>query len=134
MRKNGHNLLRLNDNHELFIKEWLANGRNGVQAYMKAYPNANYNTANRNASDLLKDPLVRARIDELTKARYDELNITADHIAQELAEMAFAAKGDEDFSAQIKLKALDLLQKQLGLQSKNVNVESTAAVQIVEDL
>jgi phage terminase small subunit len=128
------NLKSLNNKHELFIKEWLANGRNATQAYLSVYPNVTRESAGTNGADLLKDPLVKARIEELTKARYEELNITADHIAQELAEMAFAAKGDPDFSAQIKIKALDLLQKQLGLQTKNMNVESTSAVQIIEDI
>lgn len=130
----GGCLNKLNDKHELFIQTWLANGRNGTRAYLAAYPDSTESGAAICASRLLKDPLVKARINELVKARYEELNITAEHIAQELAEMAFAAKGDEHYTAQIKTKALDLLQKQLGLQSKNLSVESNASIQIVEDL
>ena len=37
--------------------------------------------------------------------------------------MAFAAKGDADYSASIKIKALDLLQKQLGLQTQKVEAD-----------
>lgn len=51
--------------------------------------------------------------------------------------MAFAEKGDEDYPANIKVRALDLLQKQLGLQSQkieaNVNQETTIVVDIEEE-
>jgi hypothetical protein len=53
----------------------------------------------------------------------------------ELAEMAVAEKGDEDYSASIKLKALDLLQKQLGLQQQKIDakVDKTVIKVSVED-
>lgn len=50
--------------------------------------------------------------------------------------MAFAEKGDDDYTANIKLKALELIQKQLGLQTQkidaNVNQETTIIVDIEE--
>ena len=51
--------------------------------------------------------------------------------------MAFAEKGDDDYTASIKLKAIELIQKQLGLQSQkieaNVNQETTIVVDIQEE-
>ena len=45
--------------------------------------------------------------------------------------MAFAEKGDEDYTANIKLKALDLLQKQLGLQTQKVEADISTDINIV---
>ena len=125
----------MNAAQEMFAREYLANGRNAKAAYMKAYPNSSEENARKCGWELLKKPAVNKFIQEETKARYEALDITAEHIAQELAEMAFAMKGDEDYTAQIKLKAMDLLQKQLGLQNKNVSVNAdvNAGIQFVED-
>ena len=53
--------------------------------------------------------------------------ITPERVANKLAQIAFAEKGDESYNATAQLKALDLLQKQLGLQQQtiNANVETT---------
>lgn len=42
---------------------------------------------------------------------------------EELTTIAFAAKGDKDYNANAKLKALDLLQKQLGLQTQKIQAD-----------
>ena len=51
--------------------------------------------------------------------------------------MTFDEKGDDDYTASIKLKAIELIQKQLGLQSQkieaNVNQETTIVVDIQEE-
>ena len=64
---------------------------------------------------------------------YDEANINAQTIALRLASIAFDNR-DENISS--ALKAIDLLQKQLGLQNKNINLDAdiNAAVQIIEDI
>lgn len=119
-----------------FADEYLANGYKAIPAYKVAYPGCADSTAKSCAWKVLKYPEVKAYIDERRHQIYESLAIDAEHIASELADMAFAAKGDEEYSAQVKLKALDLLQKQLGLQTKNqnINADVNAAVQIVEDL
>lgn len=126
----------LEDEKKFFALEYISNGRNATQAYLAMRPGILPHSARTAGWKLLKDPLVKQYIDEWTKERYEQLNITAEHILQELAEMGFAPKGDEDYTAQVKLKALDLIQKQLGLQSKNMNVNADvqAQVQIVDDL
>lgn len=64
---------------------------------------------------------------------YDEANINAQTIALRLASIAFDNRDENTSSA---LKAIDLLQKQLGLQNKNINLDAdiNAAVQIIEDI
>lgn len=126
-------------NKEEFVRQYLSNGRNASAAYRAVFnPPADMNPHSlcTKASRFKNQPEVQEMIQKLTEERYRELDITAEHIAQELAEMAFALKGDEDYTAQVKLKALDLLQKQLGLQTKNVKAEAevSAAVTFVDDL
>ena len=102
---------------EEYVKDY-----NGTQAYLRAY-GGEYTTANNRSSQMLKDTRIRDYIKELQKEGFEIACINAERIAIELAEMAFAEKGDEDYSATIKLKALDLLQKQLGLQQSKLDAK-----------
>lgn len=119
-----------------FADEYLANGYNAAAAYRVAYPNASDASAKAVAYRVLKYPDVKKYIDERRNLIYDSLAIDAAHIAEQLASIAFAEKGDEVYNVQAKIKALDLLQKQLGLQTKNQNISADVAgqVTIVEDL
>lgn len=80
----------------------------------------------------MKQPEVITRIDELIHEKYLALHITADRLAEKLAEMAFAAKDDEVYTPQIALKAIDQLQKQLGLQKQKIdaNVDTTQTITV----
>lgn len=114
--------LKLTAKQKLFCEEYVANGYIQVEAYRKAYPDANENTAHGGASTLMKNEKVREYIKELQRDRFEALNISAERIAEKLAEIAFAAKNDEDYTATSQLKALDLLQKQLGLQNQKMEI------------
>lgn len=102
-----------------FIEEYLANGYNVADAYRKAY---NVERAN-NAGKTFNLPAVQEEIAKRLKEKHETLNITADRVMEELATIAFAAKGDKDYNANAKLKALDLLQKQLGLQTQKIQAD-----------
>ena len=102
-----------------FIEEYLANGYNVADAYRKAY---NVERAN-NAGKTFNLPAVQEEIAKRLKEKHETLNITADRVMEELATIAFAAKGDKDYNANAKLKALDLLQKQLGLQTQMIQAD-----------
>ena len=112
-----------------FIKQYLANGYNATKAYEKAY-NCDYSNANKNAYRTLHNPDVQAEIALQQKYHFDSLNISAEHIADELAVMAFSRKGDKEYNANVKLKALDLLQKQLGLQRQKLEAEVNTDINI----
>jgi hypothetical protein len=59
---------KLNPKHQQFIKEYINCGGNAVQAYMKVYPKAQYETAKVNASKLLTiTNLIQAIDDEYKK-------------------------------------------------------------------
>lgn len=126
----------LTDKNKEFAREYISNHYNGTQAYLKVYE-CSYENAVRKAWSLVRKPEVQEYIKELQKERVEALNISADRVLDELAQMAFAEKGDEDYPANIKVRALDLLQKQMGLQSQkieaNVNQETTIVVDIEEE-
>ena len=128
--------MALTDKNKEFAREYIANHYNGTQAYLKVYE-CSYENAVRKAWSLVRKPEVQEYIKELQKERVEALNISADRLLEELAQMAFAEKGDEDYPANIKVRALDLLQKQMGLQSQkieaNVNQETTIVVDIQEE-
>lgn len=119
-----------------FIEHYMANGYNATQAYMAVFPNAAYHTARTGGYQMCSNEEVKAEIERRKKLLYESLNISAERIAEELATMAFAEKGDREYNASIKIKAIDLLQKQLGLQTQKVNADidkTTIVISIDED-
>lgn len=114
---------------EEFIKSY-----NATQAYLAAYPNTTYDTANSAGPKYLKNPAIKAYLDKLEKEEFEAKRINAEHIASELAKMAFGeiSKGNSQGG---KIKALELLQKQLGLQTANIkaDVDNNINITIDED-
>lgn len=108
---------KLTAKQELFVQEYLANGMKLIKAYMAAYPNANEKTANKESWKLMRKEPIKARIRELQHERFEQLGINADSIATQLKEIAMA----EDASYSERMKALDLLQRQMGLQTQKVD-------------
>lgn len=108
--------MALTPKQKAFCEEYVANGYHISNAYRIAYPDANEHSVKTNSYKIMKYPEVKEYIKELQKERFEALNISADRIACELAELAFSGFDDNN-NATSKLKALDLLQKQLGLQN-----------------
>lgn len=77
--------------HDDFARQYVIDF-NGTQAAIRAgySPKA----AGQIACDLLKNPKIKARIDELVERRNDRLDISADRVLQEVARTAFASLGD----------------------------------------
>lgn len=124
----------LKEQEKQFIMIYISNGFNATDAYDITHPNVNARESySSNAYKYRKR--LQPFIEEKMRDKMEALDITAEHILVELAEMGFAPKGDENYCASVKLKALDLLQKQMGLQTKNTNVnaEVTGAVTIIDD-
>ena len=111
--------MALNTQQEMFCREFIACKYNGGKAYEKVYATKNNNSARAGAVRLMKMPEIKERINQLEKEIFEENHITPEHIANELSEMAFG----EDTPQNIKLKALDLLQKQTGLQTQKVQAD-----------
>lgn len=123
----------LTKKEKAFCEEYVLNGGNATEAYLKAYQCA-YSTAHSTGCRLLKKPLVNDYITELQKEAFKAACITAERVALKLADIAFAAKEDKEYNANSQLKALDLLQKQLGLQHQKIeaDVNTEINIEIVE--
>lgn len=116
----------MTERQKLFAETYLANGYNALNAYYEAFPEK-ADKKNKKPSypyTLLKEPEVAEYIKVRREEIYNSLNVDAIRVAQELATVAFAPKGDEVYNVTAKLKALELLSKNLGLQiQKNESKE-----------
>lgn len=110
---------KLTAKQELFVQEYLANGMKLIKAYMAAYPNASEKTANKESWKLMRKEPIKARIRELQHERYEQLGINADSIAIALKEIAL----DPEATNTEKMRAYELLQKQMGLQTQKVDAK-----------
>lgn len=108
---------------------------NQTAAYNAIYPSngRSARTLSTAASKFFANPRVKKYKEERMQELYEEANINAQAIALRLSNIAFDTDKENISYA---LKAIDLLQKQLGLQNKNVNLDAevNAAVQIIEDI
>ena len=69
--------MKLNSKQENFCNEYIKNGANGTQAYLKAYKTKNEETATVNASRLLRNANVQQYISELQEKARDEAIMSA---------------------------------------------------------
>ena len=116
-RKNG-----LTKKEKAFCEAYVFDSESATGAYMKAYDCA-YKTANAQGWKVLRKPLIQEYINTLQKEAFAAACITAEKVALKLSEIAFAEKGDKDYNTTAQLKALDLLQKQLGLQKQHIDAD-----------
>lgn len=94
---------------------------NQVQAYHKAFPDASIATAKAGASKLIHKPEVLEYVEMLQKEQWRVACVNAERIGKELAMIAFNERGDVCYKDQ--MKALELLQKQLGLLNQKVEIK-----------
>lgn len=112
----------LTKKEKAFCEEYIRNGGNASQAYFFAYDTTIEN-ARKEYCKVFRKPRVKAYIQALQKVEFEAACITAERIGLRLSEIAFAEKGDPDYTTSAQLKALDLLQKQLGLQHQKIEAE-----------
>lgn len=115
-------LKKLTAKQKAFCEEYVKNGYNATRAYQTAYE-VSYESAKVAACGVFKKPHVKEYIAELQQEAFQAAAISAERVALKLAEIAFAEKDDENYAASAQLKALDLLQKQLGLQTQKVDAK-----------
>lgn len=112
--------MALTKKEKAFCEEYIRNGCCASRAYFTVYDTASIENARRAYCKVFRKPEVKAYIAELQKEAFEQACISAERVALKLAEIAFAEKDDEYYSAPQQLKALDLLQKQLGLQQQKI--------------
>lgn len=115
---------KLTAKQKLFCEEYVANGYKLNDAYLAAFPNASAKTANAEQWKLMKREPIKAYIHELQHDRFEALNMNADRIAKMLTDIAT----DPDATRAEQMKALELIQKQLGLQTQKVEAEVKTTV------
>ena len=116
---------RLTAKQEKFCREYASSG-NAVKSYLSAYSKGNsYSAAGSEASKLLKNPRIRARLKELYETQNAEKIMQAEEIQTTLTEIARTG------SIKDRLKAIDILCKMGGLYISKQELEITNAVPIV---
>jgi phage terminase small subunit len=125
---------KLTEKQKQFADLYLSNGYKPLDAYFEAFPDAD--KSNKHPSypyTLLKLPQVKEYIEQRRQEIYESLNIDAYRIAERLAEIGFADKEDKVYNVGSRLKALELLQKQLGLQNQKIETKQEIIEVSLED-
>lgn len=110
--------MALTAKQKLFCENYVSNGYKLVQAYMDAF-GASYEVANAEQWKLMKKEPIKDYIRELQHDRFEALGMNADRIAKMLTDIAT----DPEASRAEQMKALELIQKQMGLQTQKVDAK-----------
>ena len=136
---------------QIFADEYIIS-LNATQSYLKAYPEATYNTARTEGCKLLAEPNIKKYIDKRLASKEDERIMKQDEILMlltaiargEQTEQTLKGEGqgyqilvDKDISAKDRLKALELLGKRYGTFAEKIDVsvgKSEKLADIMEQL
>ena len=121
--------MALTNKEKAFCEEYVANGGNSSKAYQKVY-GCSIEDARKRYCKTYRKPEVKEYILALQKEAFAAACITAERVALRLSDIAFADKDDEHYGITAQLKALDLLQKQLGLQHQKIEADITTDINI----
>ena len=135
--------------HKLFANEYISNGQNATQAYLKAYPDASYETANVEGSKFLRKPSIRAYIEAELKKIEEKAILSRDEILRLLAEGARGkmkeqkpvfnpAKGtidtvEVDIAPKDRMKALELAGKTMSLFTDKLDLSGDIEIRVEID-
>lgn len=112
----------LTKKEQAFCEYYALHCESATQAYLKAY-GCEYTTANAQGCKMLHKPHIKEYIETLQKQAFESACISAEKVALKLAEIAFADKNDKIYTVSAQLKSLELLQKQMGLQTQKVEAD-----------
>ena len=98
---------------------------NGTQAYLRAFPNASYDTANAMAGRWLQNSELKEYINELVD-KYVKEEVNPNRIIMELTEIAY----DRSKPLSERNKALNMLMKIYCMDNVNINAKVEADVNI----
>lgn len=103
-----------NKRHIAFVDEYMINGFNSVQAYLKAYPNASYDSANTLGPRLLGNVRVKEEIERRQEENKKKYEITKEEVVEVVKHILLANK---DGAPPFSLKAAEILNKMFGFNS-----------------
>lgn len=112
-----------------FCELYALENYSAVRAYEKAY-GCEYSTAAAQSCRTIRRPQVKEYIEQLQREAWNAACINAEKVGLKLAEIAFAAKNDEYYTPTQQLKALDLLGKQLGIQTQKIEADVNTDINI----
>lgn len=120
----------MTEKQKLFAENYLANGFNAREAYYSAF-GENGNKQPSYPYTLLKHKDIADYIQKRREEIYESLNIDATRVMQEIADIAFEPRNEKNVAS--KLKALELLSKNLSLQTQKIESKDIIEVSLVED-
>ena len=120
----------MTEKQKLFAENYLANGFNAREAYYSAF-GENGNKQPSYPYTLLKNKEISDYIQKRREEIYNSLNIDATRVMQEIADIAFEPRNEKNVAS--KLKALELLSKNLSLQTQKIESKDIIEVSLVED-
>ena len=125
---------------EKFVQEYLSNGGNATQAYKVAYDaeNTSSKTINENASRMLANSKIKARLNEYQEKTQETVLYTAEksfNKLDELLELALTPEGESGrINLQAALKAEELKGRLVGLYTEHVEAKVGELPVIKDDI
>jgi phage terminase small subunit len=101
--------------HELFLDEYLINGRNGTLAYLKVYPKVTRETAKANGHRLLTNADARQYLQERDAEMKEKYSMTKDKIVNILVDLI--DEGKEIGDRKNTIAAINTLNKMIGFDA-----------------
>lgn len=83
---------KLTKKEKAFCEEYISNGYNATQAYLKAYEGCAYETAHSQGCKVARKPHIKEYVLALQKEAFSAACITAERVALKLGSIAFADK------------------------------------------
>ncbi len=133
---------KLSTRHRIFAETYISNGANAYKAALAAgYAES---TAKSRSYELLRDERIQIYISSRRK-ELAEQTVTPERVILELADIGFGQReypaydmfGEEHQrkpSMTARLKALELIGKNLGMDKPNMSADDESEVQIIDDV
>ena len=114
-----------------FLYAYIKHDFNAAAAYREVFPENSESTAKYAPYRILKRPHVKEALRGLVSEILGDQEVLANRALLKLEEIAFSDKRDEYYAAGAQLKAIELIQKQLGVQTQNIKADVKGETQVV---
>lgn len=104
-----------NKRHIAFIDEYMINGHNATQAYLKVYSNASYSTADANSRKLLGNTRIKEEIERRQEEWRKKYDVTKEEVVEVVKRLMTAEEFNPVYTT--NLKAAEILNKMFGFNA-----------------
>lgn len=122
------------EKQEAYIQKYLELQGNGTQAIIYAFGTKNPRTAATMSTELLKNPNVIARLDEINRGKEKTKEQKVNRIIEELESIGLIEADGVLIKVTDKLKALELLGKNLAMFTDKVQTEGTQVINVIHNV